>query len=187
MPAVADKKSRTRQSILDAAQLVFLQRGFEAASPDDIAQRAGVSRATLFNYFSGKSGILNALAEGLQPRLVQLVDHYRGKPLSAAQRVEALFVYSSQVVAQTRDLTRLLLVHGSDGAELPLLRAALTELIVDGQDAGEVRRDFSALQLADMVYLSFVAGLLGWCETPGEDLADQFVQRARLLNANLLA
>jgi AcrR family transcriptional regulator len=42
----------------EAATELFLEQGYQATSIDDIATRAGVSRATFFNYFDGKVDVL---------------------------------------------------------------------------------------------------------------------------------
>jgi TetR/AcrR family transcriptional regulator, mexJK operon transcriptional repressor len=48
------KKGRKYGQVLDGARTVFLRDGFEGASVDDIAQEAGVSKATLYSYFPDK-------------------------------------------------------------------------------------------------------------------------------------
>jgi len=48
------KKGRKFIQVLDGARAVFLRDGFEGASVDDIARAAGVSKATLYNYFPDK-------------------------------------------------------------------------------------------------------------------------------------
>ncbi|MGI5290709.1 TetR/AcrR family transcriptional regulator [Nonomuraea polychroma] len=49
--------------ILDAATAVFAETGYEAASANAIAQRAGISPGSLYQFFSGKQAIAAALAE----------------------------------------------------------------------------------------------------------------------------
>lgn len=51
-------RTSSRALIEDAATELFLERTFAATSIDDIAQRAGVSRSTFFNYFESKSDLL---------------------------------------------------------------------------------------------------------------------------------
>jgi AcrR family transcriptional regulator len=42
----------------DAATELFLEQGYQNTSIDEIARRAGISRATFFNYFTTKSDVL---------------------------------------------------------------------------------------------------------------------------------
>ena len=54
---------RTRAAILDAAEQVFAARGFDAASLNDIAAAAQVSRATPSYFFGSKEGVYVAVLE----------------------------------------------------------------------------------------------------------------------------
>nr|WP_319249407.1 TetR/AcrR family transcriptional regulator [uncultured Celeribacter sp.] len=53
--------SPKRQQILDGARTVFMQKGFEGASMQDIARTAGVSKGTLYVYFDNKEAMFDAL------------------------------------------------------------------------------------------------------------------------------
>ncbi len=48
------KKARTRQALGDAAVLLFLERGHESTTIEEIAAASGVSRRTFFRYFPTK-------------------------------------------------------------------------------------------------------------------------------------
>jgi len=55
-------RDRTSTAILDAAALVFLRDG-TGASIDDVAEAAGVGRATVYRYFANRDALLRALLE----------------------------------------------------------------------------------------------------------------------------
>jgi AcrR family transcriptional regulator len=62
---VVDRTSleeRRRGQILAAARQAFSDKGYDAATVDDIAQVAGVSKGLIYNYFQGKEDILIATA-----------------------------------------------------------------------------------------------------------------------------
>lgn len=48
-------RDQTRQRLLDAAQSIFLTKGFVAASVEDIAELAGYSRGAFYSNFASKS------------------------------------------------------------------------------------------------------------------------------------
>ncbi|WP_018182682.1 TetR/AcrR family transcriptional regulator [Kaistia granuli] len=50
----AGQDSRKREQIMRGASQVFLEKGFDAASMNDIARAAGVSKGTLYVYFANK-------------------------------------------------------------------------------------------------------------------------------------
>ena len=52
--STASPKGRKYEDVLGGAREIFLRDGFEGASVDDIARAAGVSKATLYSYFSDK-------------------------------------------------------------------------------------------------------------------------------------
>src|SRR5262249_60214318 len=52
-----------RQQIVDGARKIFLAQGFDAASMNDIARAAGVSKGTLYVYFANKEQLFAAIVE----------------------------------------------------------------------------------------------------------------------------
>jgi AcrR family transcriptional regulator/catechol 2,3-dioxygenase-like lactoylglutathione lyase family enzyme len=62
-------RASSRETLAEAACELFLEQGYEATSIADIAQRAGVSRSSFFNYFASKGDVLWA---GLDERLAVL-------------------------------------------------------------------------------------------------------------------
>lgn len=49
------------EAILAAAERVFLDKGFEGTSLDEVARRAGASKATIYTYFKNKVGLFRAI------------------------------------------------------------------------------------------------------------------------------
>ena len=61
-----------RQHILDAAEQVFADKGFEAAKLQDISARAGLSMGTIYAIFPGKTELFTAILEGRGRELAEL-------------------------------------------------------------------------------------------------------------------
>ena len=55
------KKELTRRTIMRAARGVCEEKGVENTNFRDVAEAAGVSRSTVFNYFAGSNELLTAL------------------------------------------------------------------------------------------------------------------------------
>ena len=52
-----------RQAVIDAAREVFIDKGYGEASMDDIANRANVSKRTVYNHFPGKDALFGAIIQ----------------------------------------------------------------------------------------------------------------------------
>lgn len=72
-PVQARAKQRIER-VLDAAEAVFVDVGYDAASTNAIAQRAGTSIGSLYEFFPNKQAIARALAERYAQQLEQLYD-----------------------------------------------------------------------------------------------------------------
>ncbi len=89
-PRAGRPKASSRETIAEAACELFLEQGYEQTSIVDIANRAGVSRSSFFNYFASKSDVLWA---GLDERLTAFEEHLaadEGTDAAAAVRAETL-------------------------------------------------------------------------------------------------
>src|SRR5580704_10973404 len=66
-PKTGGKRERTRAALVAAALEVVSERGFAAASLDEIAARAGMTKGAIYSNFSGKAELLLAAmsAKGL--------------------------------------------------------------------------------------------------------------------------
>ncbi|WP_380873989.1 hypothetical protein ACFB49_45070 [Sphingomonas sp. DBB INV C78] len=97
-------KVRTRTAILDAARAGFAQHGVQGTTMDEIAATAEVSRATLFNYFTGKGEILDHLVEEMHLHFFARLASYStiNDPI---ERVRLCFVETGE--AMERDAVRL--------------------------------------------------------------------------------
>lgn len=57
----SDTAASKQEQILDAARAVFLEQGYAAASMDNVATRAGVSKATIYAHFTSKDRLFGAV------------------------------------------------------------------------------------------------------------------------------
>src|SRR5882757_22548 len=60
-PADGTEDSAKWRQIVDGARVVFMARGFDAASMGEIAKAAGVSKGTLYVYFKDKDELFAAI------------------------------------------------------------------------------------------------------------------------------
>jgi len=94
MSVVAPRKRRkeARPSELTAAALaLFVEKGFAATRLEDVAQRAGVSKGTLYLYFDSKEALFKAvIQEGVVPVVAQgesIAANHQGSAFELLERL----------------------------------------------------------------------------------------------------
>ncbi|MBT2760548.1 TetR/AcrR family transcriptional regulator [Paenibacillus sp. ISL-20] len=75
---VVKKAEERRNEILDAADELFGQKGFDGTSTNDILEKVGIARGTLYHHFKSKEDIMDAL-----------IDRYSDGLLDGAQGIAA--------------------------------------------------------------------------------------------------
>ena len=101
-----------QQRILDAALAQFTQYGIQRTSMHDIAQKAEVSRASLYSYFKNKDEIFRSVSIGVHERLLVDVEAVLsgGDGADLGERVfQALFIRHSRFLTLVLDSS-----HGSE-------------------------------------------------------------------------
>jgi AcrR family transcriptional regulator len=123
------KKREVRRRIYEAAFALFLEKGFDATTVDEIAERADVGKGTVFNYFPRKTSFLAALAGGWTSQLVDEfgpVTSWRG---STRRQLERAYRFLADLGARNAALSRLALVeslsrlHGGGGFAATWIRS----------------------------------------------------------------
>jgi AcrR family transcriptional regulator len=83
---------QTRERIVAAAARLFYNEGIRAASVDAIAEKAGVTKKTLYYHFSSKDELIAAYLESRdQPTLELYARWFETTPGSAADKIRGMF------------------------------------------------------------------------------------------------
>lgn len=120
-------RSERRAQLLDAAQAVFVARGYHAAAMDEIADRAGVSKPVLYQHFPGKLELYLALLDTHCDALEALVaDALARSRDDNHDRVMATISAYYDFIAQEGGAFRM--VFESDLTSVPQVRSRLDGL-----------------------------------------------------------
>src|SRR5512143_1204352 len=95
------RSEETRGRIMEAAIKLFSERGFYAASVDDICAEAGVSKGAFYHHFESKQGLFLALLDGWLKTVDNAIEASKGRtaPATFLQMTEA-FPYIFQTAGQ---------------------------------------------------------------------------------------
>lgn len=124
------RRSDARPSELtEAAFALFAERGFAATRLEDVAARAGVSKATIYRYFDNKDALFEAVVRSaIVPRFAEaevLVEAYEG---SSADLLRTFFKVVRTALAGP--LPALLKMIVSESATFPQLATLWSDLAV---------------------------------------------------------
>ncbi len=76
------RKEARPQELLDAALELFVEKGFSATRSDEVAERAGVSKGTLYLYYPSKEELLKAVIQQNMGQIIAegggIVDAFEG-------------------------------------------------------------------------------------------------------------
>jgi AcrR family transcriptional regulator len=105
------EKAQRRDDILRAAKNVFFTRGFHAATVDDVAVAAEVSKGTVYLYFDTKETILaHLLLDGLDALIADLETAYAiDQPLDAGTRLRRIAAAYLEFFQTSPDYYRLIM------------------------------------------------------------------------------
>lgn len=128
-----------RQRILEAAEAVFAERGYGAATTREIATRAGIGKRMLFYYFASKEAVYRAVLDRVVGGMVAIHQRFRTDPgpVGLAEAMEGITLFAAANLPAVRVLTREIMDGGPHIDEL--VRTHLGPLFAAG--AAEVARN----------------------------------------------
>jgi AcrR family transcriptional regulator len=159
LPLRERNKQKVTQRIVAAAMELFKARGCQQTTMDDIADKAEISRGTLFNYFPSKDALLlpwgqEVLEQYIHPKLTA----YLETQPKTSQVLEFLFANISENVLAAPDIIRAFMgeaVKPKNKAHIERARTGMLEILIQvlryGQGRGEVRTDIPLEDLASYV------------------------------------
>ena len=155
-PARERNAPRTREAILDAAEQLFADHGYDATSFTDVGAAAGVSRGTPGYFFGAKEQLYRAVLERCLERVRAAVRNGRERALASREPPEVVLAGAVgeyfDFISANPEFVRLLEREALDGgrqlalipphleAAQEALGAIVTELALDPADEAEAQQ-----------------------------------------------
>ncbi|MGO7588122.1 TetR/AcrR family transcriptional regulator [Rhizobium leguminosarum] len=152
----AERKARRPHEILEAAFEEFAAKGYAATRVEDVATRLRITKGTVYLYFPTKDVLFQEMfrhASTSPADLSTAIGSLRG---SCADRIRDLLLIAYENTANDRKTRELLRLSVAEGTRLPEMvdcrhelfiaptLAALTALVDEGVESGELRHDTAA-------------------------------------------
>jgi len=155
-PGLRERKDgEVKRAFFEAAMELFREKGFDATSVDEIAEKVGYSRATFFNHFGSKNGVFRYYGQDLSQGVERLLA--RTDPaLSPLERTRRILLSMAREADARREDLKVIFFHSLTDPDYLLgptdarkrIADVVKGLMVEAQEAGLVRTDLSAEALA---------------------------------------
>ncbi|WP_245435840.1 TetR/AcrR family transcriptional regulator [Mesorhizobium tamadayense] len=134
--------------LLDCAQRLFFERGYDNTTVNDIIREVGLSKGAFYHHFASKEALLEALSARLaRDSMAELQPMLEDPSLDAIGRLNALFAGSRQLNVELAPQLRrtffvlfrpenLALFHRVDLAARELVLPAIADLLRKGTEEG---------------------------------------------------
>jgi AcrR family transcriptional regulator len=147
-PRVVKAAAERRRELLDLAEQLFLERGYERTTVNDVIAAAGVSKGAFYHHFRAKEDLLEAIAERFAGESLRVVAEVRAdQSLNALQKLNAILqrvrawkterapdlrlVFGAMLTADNT-----VLYHRILGAMFEAVAPALAQVVAEGQSQG---------------------------------------------------
>lgn len=167
-----EEAAATRQALLDAALIVFSQKGYAAASLEEIAEHAGVSRGAIYWHFHSKAELYNTLVEetsaqteGVIQRAIAegsgILDRHRRVMIgllvlleedATYRAVQELVLFKTEVTPELEESMKI------KAAAFRAIEARVAATLRAGIEAGEVRADLDPVVAARSLH-AYINGI----------------------------
>lgn len=164
------KKLEARRHILAAALELFREKGYDAATVEEIAERADVAKGTFFNHFPRKDALLEALAEDVVGELFEDLGPVEAWEGSARDQVLRLYLRIGELVARDPELSKVMIIENLRNfwlrTEADCMEKEFQELLhrvlLRGQAAGELAPEADVAMGARLVEAAYVTTMVEW-------------------------
>ena len=192
------RKGETRERLLDAATELFVFRGFEETTYDDIARVACVARQTVFNYYPRKEDFVIAWGARRREEVAQALTSSAFAGEHAAARLVLIMRVLASSYEHSPSAGRVYTIAWVNGADRSWRNqswpAQFAAVIAEGQRSGELRDDINAETAGQLIRAAYFDALWRWASPepsrrcavtvrrdarPARAGADRFVCRGR--------
>ena len=156
------KKEERRESILQAARLVFEEQGYEKAKVSDIAAKVGVVEGTIFHHFDNKQKLVIKVMERFYNQITDELRQGLESIKGTRNRLHYIISFHLQTFVKNAQLCRVILSESRRGVQSELItdiqqfnRAytfSLHQVVKEGIASGDIRPGTSTSLLNTTIY-----------------------------------
>lgn len=147
---IEEHRRAVRDAVLETAATLAAEHGIASVTMSQIAERAGIGRATLYKYFSDVEAVLMAWHERQVTSHLQHLAAIRDESGSPGERLEAVLEAYALMAHEHHGTELAALLHRGEhvARAQKQLRSFIADLLAEGARNGELRHDVAPDELA---------------------------------------
>ena len=158
-------KIKCRHDILKASRRLFKEKGYDDTMIDDVADKAGISKATLYNYFPNKESLLTGTLDDqiavIRQYIQNLGDISSYEKLK--QLMEFLVVDSVPAIDVSRRVMYLNACEGSPMyGKVNEVKEILRNLVDQAKEEGAFREDIYSIEIVEIFMSIYLNSQFQW-------------------------
>ncbi|QUH02995.1 TetR/AcrR family transcriptional regulator [Saccharopolyspora erythraea] len=154
--------------LLDVSVQVFIERGYEGTSMEDLSNRLGITKSAIYHHVSGKDELLRLSVNRALDALFAVVEEERSTTGKAIDRLEHVVRRSVEVLVEDLPFVTLLLrVRGNTKVERQALTRRrefdriVSDLVKQAEAEGSIRPDVDPALTARLLF-GMVNSIIEW-------------------------
>jgi AcrR family transcriptional regulator len=158
-------RQRRRNRVYDAALSLFMQKGYEETTMDDIAERADVARTSVFNYFSPKTAFLDEWGTRRRQLAVEAIQSEHLEDKSASEFLKRYMAVLGELNANDRADCVVMMgasLKWNDVMTGSLLAPELSGVLERARDKHQIRDEIDTQQAGLLLAVGYFASLATW-------------------------
>lgn len=189
-----EEKDRRRSEIVDAAESLYRELGWDAVTMDAVARKARLSRALVYVYFKDKSELLLAITERAMEVLRSRFEEAGARARMGIDQIEAIgraYMAFGLEFPHYFDACARLELRATEAAERSSTESAVFDMgmrvhqvvvtsLEAGQRDGSIRADVGDLHVTSRVLWGFTHGLTQIAITKAGPLAEAGISVTQL-------
>lgn len=190
-----EEKADRRRQIVDAAEQLYAEVGWDRLTIDQVARRARLSRALIYLYFKDKKDLLGAIRERAVALLTRRFHEAVARHRLGGQKIEAIgraYIAYAQEVPHYFDAIARCEIDAEAVAEPATITAEpkgghddahslMVRVLREGQQDGSITEQLGDLDAAAVALWAFTHGVIQIHQSRGDELTRVGIDSSKLL------
>lgn len=166
-----NKKTETKNKILEISGRLFKEKGIENTTIDEIVGEAGIGKGTFFNYFPSKTALILYFVQKKEELTYSQIKLGFASAIPTKEKIKNALVFVAKTNEKDKELTKMFVFEyirnygmnsSSNERKSSNLGNILQGLIEDGMKKGDVKSDTGVRKAADIITAVYFHSLMDW-------------------------